>query len=455
MNNLNKKTRFAPSPTGAGVCGSMRTALFAYCHAKKNGLGYAVRIEDTDFLRSKKEHLIDILENLEWLGIIPDEAPNIQDVKNDIADPKFFQSKQTKVYDQYLEKLLKEDKAYVADDKAVWFRMPKKDYTLVDPVAGTMTFPASEQKDFAIRRSDGTYLFHFSNVVSDLVEGMTLLVKGSDHCSNYPKHAAIFEAFDYPLPDYCHLALLLDAFGEKLSKRRNDQGAALSELREKGYMPTPIVNIMGLMGWKNPGGLEEFDLDYMCKNFDLKDCSNVNSRYDINKLTKMNKDYLAKMDNLELAQQLEIYANRYLPDLLQSYKDAGYTIQEIADLYVGRAKTLRDPFDSLKFLLDNDPEFKQEDVDKTLLKNDGASILESLLAQLGSLEDWDATSINNVIIGVAKERNIGIGKVAQPFRLAITGGLVSPPIDKVAEIMGKQNTLARASNCLDGILLGV
>lgn len=239
------RTRFAPSPTGYLHIGGARTALFNWLFARKMGGTFILRIEDTDNARNTEEATRAIFTGMEWLGLDWDEGP----MKGGDCGP-YFQSQRNDIYDAYFKKL--QDAGRVYEDDGAWrFRFDRsKPVTFHDLICGDITIDyrdASNTPDMAIRRADGSYIFHFVNVVDDIEMKMTHVIRGEDHIMNTPKHIQLFEAFGVTPPVFAHMPLILNQDGSKMSKR--DVGAALGAYPEEGFLPEGVMNFLALLGW--------------------------------------------------------------------------------------------------------------------------------------------------------------------------------------------------------------
>lgn len=277
-------TRFPPSPTGPLHIGNVRTALFNYIFAKKNGGDFIVRIEDTDKARSKKEYEDEMLESLRWLGLKWDGE-------------LLHQSERTKIYKKYLQKLIDENKAYVSTEtegenrEVVRFRNPNKSVKFDDLVRGTVEFDTTELKDFVIAKSVDEPLYHLAVVIDDFESGVTHVIRGEDHISNTPRQILIQEAIGAPRPLYAHLPLILAQDRSKLSKRKHGESVSLDYYRNKGYSPEAIINYLALLGW-NPGTEQEiFTLRELINVFDLERVHKGGAIFDEKKLAWVNRKH--------------------------------------------------------------------------------------------------------------------------------------------------------------------
>ena len=277
-------TRFPPSPTGPLHIGNVRTALYNYIFAKKNGGDFIVRIEDTDKARSKKEYEDSILENLEWLGLKRDGE-------------LLHQSERTEIYKKYLQKLIDENKAYISTEtegenrEVVRFRNPNKFVQFDDLIRGTVEFDTTELKDFVIAKSVDEPLYHLAVVIDDFESGITHVIRGEDHISNTPRQILIQEAIGAPRPLYAHLPLILAQDRSKLSKRKHGESVSLGYYRNKGYSPEAIINYLALLGW-NPGTEQEiFTLPELVNVFDLERVHKGGAIFDEKKLAWVNRKH--------------------------------------------------------------------------------------------------------------------------------------------------------------------
>lgn len=245
-------TRFAPSPTGLLHIGNYRTAIFSYLFARQNNGKFILRIEDTDKERSKKEYEDNIIESLKWLGLEYDEFYRQSDINHEI----------------FLGELIGRDKAYL-DGELVRFRNPNKDITWNDLIRGDITFNTTELGDFIIAKNMTTPLFHFAVVVDDHNEGITHIIRGEDHISNTSRQIAIYEAFEWKVPQYAHLPLVLDNKRQKLSKRKG--ALSLLDYRDKGYSPETMLNAISFLGWSPSNSPKEiYSKEELIKDFDLQ-----------------------------------------------------------------------------------------------------------------------------------------------------------------------------------------
>ncbi|NNC88000.1 MAG: glutamate--tRNA ligase, partial [Akkermansiaceae bacterium] len=290
------RTRFAPSPTGSLHVGGARTALFNWLFARAHGGALVLRVEDTDEARNTPEARAAIFDGLGWLGIEWDEGPGA----GGTVGP-YFQSERRAIYDRWFETLRDAGRVYEHD--GAWrFRFDRKPVTMNDLVCGEVTIDYrddSNTPDMVVRRSDGSYVFHFVNVVDDLEMKISHVIRGEDHLMNTPKHLQLFEALGASPPSYAHIPLILNADGSKMSKR--DQGAAVAEYPERGFLPAAVVNFMALLGWSPKDDAEVFTPAELVRRFSLDAVNRSPARFDWEKCRWLNQQHLMQLSPESLA----------------------------------------------------------------------------------------------------------------------------------------------------------
>lgn len=457
------RTRFAPSPTGMLHIGGVRTALFSWLYARRHGGQFILRIEDTDRERSTPEAIDVILQGMQWLGLDHDEGP-------------FFQSRRMDRYREVIELFLNEGKAYrcycsraeldamraeqlarkekprydgrcrersaprPGVDPVVRFRNPDAGEVVVeDVVHGPVRFDSSELDDLIIARSDGTPTYNFSVVVDDYDMKITHVVRGDDHLNNTPRQMNMLRALDVEPPVYAHVPMILGPDGAKLSKRHG----ALSVLnyRDEGFLPEGLLNYLGRLGWSH-GDQEIFSIEEMIRLFDICDVNKSASSLNVDKMYWTNQQHILRSAPRHLAEHL-------VPRLeacgVSTADDQ--RIVAVAEVQQERARTLKEMAENSLFFF-RDVTGYEEKPAKKHLNETTAPLLEAVRNSLAGLPQWTAPAIHEVIIDVARENDVGMGKVAQPIRVAVSGGAVSPPIDVTLEIIGKETTLGRVDTAI-------
>ena len=459
------KTRFAPSPTGVLHVGGARTALFCWLFSRKMQGRFVLRIEDTDRERSTPESIQAILEGMDWLGLDFDEGP-------------FYQSRRFDRYREVVEQLLGQGHAYYcdcskerldalreqqmaakqkprydghcrerglapADGSAVRFKNPRQGKVRFhDHVKGDIQVDNAELDDLIIARSDGSPTYNLSVVVDDMDMGITHVLRGDDHVNNTPRQINILQALGSPVPEYAHVPMILGDDGKRLSKRHGAVG--VMEYRQAGYLPEAMLNYLVRLGWSH-GDQEVFDLQEMIEHFELNAINRSASSFNTGKLDWLNQQYL-------IAASLERIVELVRERLAQLGIDADpdMNIAPLVDLYRQRANTINQLVNSILYCFCDFQDYDPKAAKKAL----GAEALEPLQRLrdgLSRLESWDAGSIHAIIEGITSDLAVGMGKVGQPLRVAVTGGSFSPPIDQTVELLGKDRCVRRIERAIEYI----
>jgi glutamyl-tRNA synthetase len=452
------RTRFAPSPTGFLHIGGLRTALFCWLYARHRGGQYILRIEDTDLERSTPEAIQQILDGLEWAGLDHDEGP-------------FYQTKRFDRYKDVIEELLAVGKAYrcycsreeldqmraqqiARGEKprydgrwrersdsvtgvapVVRFKNPLTGEIVVDDVVhGRVVFQNSELDDLIIARSDGTPTYNFCVVVDDMDMQITHVIRGDDHLNNTPRQLNMLLALGQRPPVYAHLPMILGPDGAKLSKRHG--AVSVLQYRDDGFLPEAVLNYLVRLGWSH-GDQEIFSIEEMIRLFDIADVNKSASAFNVEKLTWLNQQHMMRAPATRIVPVLRWHLER---EGIQATDEA--QLEQIVVSQRERAKTVREMALNSVFFFRAPAAYDE----KAVRKHVNAEVL-ALLAEasieLDRSADWSAPAIHEVISGFAAAKGISLGKLAQPIRLAICGGTVSPPIDATLAILGKAEALSR------------
>ncbi|MBT3353647.1 MAG: glutamate--tRNA ligase, partial [Candidatus Scalindua sp.] len=292
----NVKVRFPPSPTGFLHIGGARTALYNWLFARHNNGKMVLRIEDTDRQRSTEEATQAILDSMTWLGLDWDEGP-------------YHQSERLEVYNEHVEKLLKDGKAFYVDDpekgRAVRFKITDELTGFDDMVHGNIKSDTSLLEDFVIQKADGFPAYNFACVVDDGVMGITHIIRGDDHLSNTPRQIALYKALGFDLPKFAHIPMILGEDGSRMSKRHG--ATSVTDYRAKGYLPDAIVNFIALLGWSPGHDQELLSRQEMIEKFTLKRVNKTSSQFDFTKLDWMNSKYIQNLPVGDLVSELQPY----------------------------------------------------------------------------------------------------------------------------------------------------
>jgi glutamyl-tRNA synthetase len=476
------KTRFAPSPTGYLHVGHARTALFSFLYARQHDGTFLLRIEDTDQARHQEDAVQKIIDDLRWLGITWDEGIEVGG-----PNGPYRQSERLEIYRDYVKKLLDAGKAYYAFDTVeeldamrkaaeaakqtfryktppqlpteddarkarqagrpvvVRFRCPGRDVSFRDDVFGEQVTPAGEQDDFVILKQDGFPTYHLANVIDDALMGVTYIMRGQEFLGQTWRHVLLREAMGFAEPGYCHLPLILDMQGRKLSKR--DGAVDMFSFRKAGYLPEALLNFVALLGWSPGEDREKMTLDEMIRLFNPQRINKANAKFDRQKLLAFNTDAIAAATQERLAAALKDFLS--VNDTAIPWQD-----DAVVRLLVGSNPGVRTFQDvvakcNVLFLPDEAFEYNADAVAKVLAKDGGAGFrtLRELRPVLAAA-DWTHDGLQKVLEGFCQSKGLGMGKVAQPIRVAVTGTTVSPAIYDTLLILGRAKTLARIDRCL-------
>ncbi len=458
-------TRFAPSPTGYLHIGGLRTALFSWLWARKNGGTFLLRIEDTDLSRNSKEAMEAIIKAFGWVGMEYDGEV-------------VYQSKRFDLYQKYIDALLESGKAYrcymskeeldsLREAQMALKERPRYDgryrdfsgappegvapvirikaplegeISFVDGVKGEISIAASEVDDFVIARSDGTPTYNFVVAIDDALMGITDVIRGDDHLYNTPKQIVVYKALGFVLPRFFHVAMINNEDGKKLSKR--DGATDVMEYRNMGILPEALLNFLVRLGWSH-GDQEIFSIDEMIELFDPQSINKSASCYNSDKLLWLNAHYIKQMSNINLAKLLEDYGVRIeghdkLEMILDATKERGKTLVQIAR--------------QIEIILAPALNFDEKAVGK-VFKSDTVEILEGFIKML---QGWDRelhlpSDYHAVLEYFVSTKSIGFGKIGQPLRLSLLGELSGAGLDEIMAIIGVDETVLRINRAIDFI----
>jgi len=441
MNNNNEKiiVRFAPSPTGFLHIGGARSALFNYLYARQNNGKIILRIEDTDAERSKKEHTDQIIRGFEWLGLKFDET--------------VLQSDNFSTHKKYIEKLIKDGKAYISKEEVkeegqraevIRFKNPNIKVTINDMIKGDVVFDTTELGDFIIAKSLEEPIFHLSNVVDDITMGITHVIRGEEHLSNTPRQILIWEAIgEKPRPIYAHIPLILSEKREKLSKRKHGEMVSVEYYQKMGYMKEAMINFIAFLGW-NPGTEEEFfSLEELIKSFNISKVQKAGAIFNPQKLLWYNKEYLKKLPIEKVQEEIK---NR-LPQNPEYQNDK--VIKKVTPIILERINVWSD---INKMLEDGDIQylFEKPSVNKEMVvwKKGGTEkeaaenlVTISEIFEKMNEEDFTVEGTKEAIWKIAEEK--GKGNVLWPLRVSLSGKEKSPDPFTLCGTLGKTETLSR------------
>jgi len=420
------RVRFAPSPTGSLHVGNVRTALYNWLFARHEGGEFLLRIEDTDRERSTDESLRSILEDLSWLGLTWDEEP-------------VHQSRRLDLYREYAHRLREKGLAYEDADAekgvALRFRVPGGVTVVSDLVYGDVTFDNATIEDFIIIKSDGFPTYNFACVVDDAEQAISHVIRGEGHLSNTSKQVLIYQALGLPLPGFAHLPMILGPDGSPLSKRHG--ATSVVEYRARGVLPEALLNFLALLGWSPGDNREVMTLQEMVDSFTLERVSKTSSRFDEEKLAWLSAQHVKQApveDIVSLARELlDADARPLSPEEWQM----------LVGLYRDRARSVGELVERAGYVFADQVTYDPEAVAKVLTKDGMAERLLAAADRLAALEPFDEAGLEEALRGLAQELGVGFGKVAQPIRVAVTGGGTSPPIFGTLAVVGRQRVVER------------
>ena len=433
------RVRFAPSPTGYLHFGGARTALFNWLFTRHHGGKFVLRIEDTDRTRNIEEAMAAICDGLQWLGLNWDEGPHIG---GDFGP--YLQSERTELYESYLKKL--EDGGHIFEDQgALRFRSPREHVFVDDLVCGKIDFDLSNEQthpDMTIRRPDGSWIFHFVNVIDDMEMKISHVIRGEDHLSNTPKHIEIFRALGATPPHYAHIPLILNKDGSKMSKR--DEGARVEYYIKRGYLPAAVRNYLCLLGWSPKDNREKINIEEIIRLFDLNNVGRSQATFDPDKLHWLNGEYARELSDSEF------YALA-----LTKLKSSGVKIDNYPKEYVRAAlqtcKGKINMFDELLaycgFYFTDDFDYNPEGVAKHFTAEIKPR-LKAVRDAFSALQRFDAAEIETTLKITAADLGVKVGAIVHPTRLAVSGSNIGPSLYHLLEVLGKEKVLARIDRAL-------
>ena len=427
------RVRFAPSPTGYLHIGGARTALFNWLYCRHNDGKLILRIEDTDRSRNTEEAAAAIYEGLEWLDLKWDEGPHVGGNYG-----PYFQSERDAIYEEYLTKL--EQAGYIFEDQgALRFRSPREHVLVEDLVCGKIDFDLTNpgtHPDMTLRRPDGSWIFHFVNVVDDIEMRVSHVIRGEDHLSNTPKHIELYRALGATPPHFAHIPLILNRDGSKMSKR--DEGARLGTYIEQGYAPEAVRNYLCLLGWSPKDNREKLDIDEVIRLFELDKINRRNAAFDLNKCFWLNGQYIAQMP---LSRFTEL-ARPFLQKANIAISDERY-LERVLAIVKEKIKLFRDVPEWTAYFFTEEYSFDPEAVEKVFGKPEAAERLIGLRDELANLSQWDASGIEATLKGVAAKLGCKTGDLVHPARVAASGRSIGPSLYHMLEVMGKDRVLER------------
>lgn len=482
--NKEVRVRFAPSPTGFLHVGGLRTALYNYLFAKKNNGKFVLRIEDTDQSRFVEGAVEKLVDSLKWVGLNYDEGPNIEGNYG-----PYFQSKRLEIYQKYIKELINKKKAYycfctperltalreeqqrqklpqakydkhclhLSDEEIIEklqnnaphvIRLnvePNQIVRFNDHVRGTVEFNTDNIDDQVLIKSDGYPTYHLANVIDDHLMEISHVIRGEEWLSSTPKHVLLYKFFEWDLPEFAHLPLLLNPDKSKLSKRQGD--VAVEDYRDKGYLKEALINFVALLGWNFGDDQEYYLLNEMIEKFSLERVNKAGAVFNIEKLDWLNGLHIRNKSNEEI---LPLFKS----ELKKSkYADSDY----INDWLLQIIESMKERINFVKELIDNCSYFYEkpvtydENIIKKRWKDDSVKLLTEYAEELSKMEGESKEDFEQSLKLVAENNECGAGRIIHPLRLAVSGVGIGPGVYELLLILGKQEVIDRINIALNEI----
>lgn len=424
------RVRFAPSPTGKVHIGNIRAAIFNWLYARHVGGEFLLRVEDTDLERSTPEAIQTLIDCMKWLGL-------------DWDGEVFYQTSQRAHHLEVAQMLLDKGYAYKENKggqgECVIFKMPTEGVIEFDDlVKGHMKKMAKDTQDFVIVRSDGSPVFHLANVLDDITQGVTHIIRGDDHVENTFKHIMLFKAIGAPVPKYAHLPMIVNNAGKPYSKR--DGSAFVGEFRELGYLPETLFNYLALLGWAPGDDREVMSRDEMVAAFGFDKCKSSPARFDMKKLTWMNGEYIARQDPAAYTAEFDA---RLAAASLPSEPLGGNKAELLAQIQ-GRTKTYADLPGAFACFFTEDFAFEEKAVASRLHTDGMPELLEQLADRFQNAPVFEVAALEADIKALGEARgDKGMGPLVHPIRVAVSGGMTGIGLFEMLVFLGRERTVAR------------
>ena len=433
------RVRFAPSPTGYLHIGGARTALFNWLFAHHTGGTFVLRIEDTDQARNTAEAAQAIYDGLRWLDLEWDEGP-----KHGGDFGPYFQSERNAIYERHLAKLDAAGHLF-EEHGAIRFRSPREHVVVDDLVCGRVEFDLTNPEthpDMTIRRPDGSWIFHFVNVVDDMEMKISHVIRGEDHLSNTPKHIELYRALGAEPPRFAHIPLILNQDGSKMSKR--DTGASLNTYIEEGFLPEAVRNYLCLLGWSPKDNREKIAIQEVVRLFELEKINRKNASFDLAKCTWLNGEYVRELPDERFHALARVALLRAGIDTSGFASDY---VREALDTCKGKFKIFRELPAYCGFYFNDDIRYEPEGVTKHFVPENKPR-LQAVRDAFAAVEIFDAAGLETALKATAANLGVKAGALVHPTRLAVTGSNAGPSLYHLLEILGREKVLARLDQAL-------
>ena len=479
------RVRFAPSPTGYLHIGGLRTALYNYLFARKNGGKFILRIEDTDRTRFVEGAIENLINSLKWSGIDYDEGVFVENgkivQKGDMGP--YIQSERLEIYEKYVDELIEKGEAYycfctkerldkVREEQRIKGQVPKydgfcrgisleeakkrvaageehvvrlklprnKDISFMDAVRGKVTINSDEMDDQVLMKSDGFPTYHLAVVVDDHLMKITHVVRGEEWLPSTPKHVYLFEALGWKAPEFVHLPTVLNKDRKKLSKRQGD--VSVEDFRSRGYLPEGLVNYLALVGWSPEDGEEIMSMDEMIEKFTFERVGKSGGIFDKEKLNWVNAHYIKEYP-------LDAIVELSMPFVVDAGLMTEEEIEKKYDWYLLLIDTIRESLDVLEEVpekisfLFGDLEVTEEDALNELKGGQVPDLIEAFKEELNEVDEVDMEFASGVMKKIQKKTGVKGKNLFMPVRAAISGNVHGPELKNIIVLLGKEGLLKR------------
>jgi len=489
---METRVRFAPSPTGYVHIGGLRTALYNYLYAKKNGGKYILRVEDTDRTRLVEGAVEGMIEALEWSGIFHEEGPFLNDKREIFEKGEFgpyIQSQRNHIYEKYAQELIDSGNAYYCfcskerledlresqkakgetpkydgncrsltkeealerikkgEKYVIRLKMPEnRDIVFDDLIRGRVSVNTNDIDDQVLVKADGFPTYHLAVIVDDHHMGISHVVRGEEWLISTPKHIFTYEAFGWEAPTFVHLPVILNKSKKKLSKREGD--VAVEDFRKKGYLPEALINYIALVGWSPEGNEEILSMEEMIDKFSFDRVSKSSGVFDVDKLNWINNHYIKEAE-LKRIVDLSI---PYLIEkgyLEETEIESRYPwIESIVSLMRDRLNCLAEITDHIDIFISEEVFLENEEAKEMIEMDHVKSMIEVFIEKFRSLENFDDISIKAIFKEVQKEIGIKGKNLFMCMRVAVTGQVHGPDLNKTIQILGRELSIRRLENAI-------
>ncbi len=482
------RARFAPSPTGFVHIGSLRTALYNYLFAKKNGGEYILRIEDTDQTRFVEGAIEDMIAAFEWAGIHNDEGvvvENGQTIQKGDFGP-YIQSERLEIYKKYVDQLLENDYAYycfctrdrldkvkeeqmakgdtprydghcrsisleearkraaAGEPHVIRLKFPENtDINFEDIVRGSITMNTRDLDDQVLMKTDGFPTYHFAVVIDDHLMGITHVIRGEEWVSSTPKHVFLYQAYGWEAPKFVHLPNILGKSGKKLSKR-NDS-VAVSDFKAKGYLPQGLLNYLSLVGWSPEGEQEIFSMEELIEAFSLERISKAGGIFDVDKLNHINSHYMKTED-------LDVLTEVAIPHLMEAgyiteadAKERRDWIKDVVTLLKDRLSHMEEIKTEAGIFFKSEYQMVDENAKEIMKVTHMPQLLDIFEAKVKAAQTIDNDFGKNTFKEIQAETGYKGKDLFMPLRVALTGEVHGPDMGLAMKVLGKERLLARVA----------